>query len=373
MNFRVSSMIVLLALLAAACGSPFVKGWRGDAENNNNLAPTCTAGYASINGVCTEEQKVLPLAQTEEECKKVSSGFWTGSDCQYKIKATRAQCATIDGWHWTDDEHGCLDEAAEACIIGKGWIWSNNLCIEPPALTIDGEQTQDLTAGVNFKPLDLKPSPNSVTSIKAQTCATVADVGGVKVPYFSIVGAQLVAIESALVPSGTKECQATIVASLNGVNTAEFTVVARFSRGFMDICSDPNATRSQKVSIVRIKESQGIYDCKALSDKLVNDSVLVVYNTDLADLSVLAGLANLKTLILPGNEIVDVAPIATLVNLETVDLGGNPITDLSPLKALTKLNIAILSMKGERTEANCPTGDDTPAQLQLFCKGPQEP
>ncbi len=60
-------------------------------------------------------------------------------------------------------------------------------------------------------------------------------------------------------------------------------------------------------------------------------------NQDIADVSPLAGLANLRRLVLNQNRIADISPLAGLVNLTELDIHHNRIRDISPLSGMTRL------------------------------------
>lgn len=60
-------------------------------------------------------------------------------------------------------------------------------------------------------------------------------------------------------------------------------------------------------------------------------------NQDIADVSPLAGLTNLRRLVLNQNRIADISPLAGLVNLTELDIHHNRIRDISPLSEMTKM------------------------------------
>ena len=60
-------------------------------------------------------------------------------------------------------------------------------------------------------------------------------------------------------------------------------------------------------------------------------------NNQIADISPLANLTNLRQLLLADNQIVDVGPLANLTNLNSLNLNNNQIADISPLANLTNL------------------------------------
>ncbi len=70
---------------------------------------------------------------------------------------------------------------------------------------------------------------------------------------------------------------------------------------------------------------------------LTNLRVLYLFNNQIADVSPLAALNNLEWLRLSNNQIADVSPLAALNNLEGLRLSRNQIADVSPLAPLTNL------------------------------------
>ncbi|MBN2581611.1 MAG: leucine-rich repeat domain-containing protein, partial [Planctomycetes bacterium] len=64
---------------------------------------------------------------------------------------------------------------------------------------------------------------------------------------------------------------------------------------------------------------------------------LTLWDSDVSDLSPLAGLVNLRELRLSHNEASDVSPLAGLTAMETLALDGNDIDDISPLGNMAQL------------------------------------
>ena len=62
----------------------------------------------------------------------------------------------------------------------------------------------------------------------------------------------------------------------------------------------------------------------------------------ISDLSLLAGLANLRDLDLSGNRVLDLWPLGALYNLERLNLSGNRITDVQALAGLPNLTVLLL-------------------------------
>ena len=78
----------------------------------------------------------------------------------------------------------------------------------------------------------------------------------------------------------------------------------------------------------------------AVGDKI---EMLDLSSRGLADLSALAGLADLEVLDLGGNRVVDLWPLAAVAGLEVLDLGGNAVGDVSALGGLRHLRVLDLS------------------------------
>ena len=83
-------------------------------------------------------------------------------------------------------------------------------------------------------------------------------------------------------------------------------------------------------------DDNNIADVSPLAD-LTNLRELSLSLNRIADVSPLAGLTNLRVLSLNVNNIADVSPLAGLTNLRELDLESNIITDVSPLVRLTNL------------------------------------
>jgi len=66
---------------------------------------------------------------------------------------------------------------------------------------------------------------------------------------------------------------------------------------------------------------------------------LHLYDSQISDISALAGLTNLTRLIVHGNEISDITPLSGLTNLTTLTLDNNTIVDISVLSGLTNLGL----------------------------------
>jgi hypothetical protein len=71
--------------------------------------------------------------------------------------------------------------------------------------------------------------------------------------------------------------------------------------------------------------------------------MLWLNQTPVADLAPLAGLDGLKYIFLEDTHVTDLAPLAGLTRLQTLRLSGTQVSDLSPLAGLTSLRVLALS------------------------------
>ncbi len=82
---------------------------------------------------------------------------------------------------------------------------------------------------------------------------------------------------------------------------------------------------------------------KLRSEDLPNVTELDLSNTELTDVSPLAGLTGLQTLWLHNTQVSDLSPLAGLSGLQTLYLGNTQVSDLSPLARLTGLQTLYLN------------------------------
>ena len=87
-----------------------------------------------------------------------------------------------------------------------------------------------------------------------------------------------------------------------------------------------------------------------------HDNEFGLRDSNITDISPLAGLTKLRRLDLPDNQISDLSPLKRLTKLEELHFYRNEITDISPLKGLTKLRY--LSVDGY------PISEDQKAMLK---------
>jgi internalin A len=92
--------------------------------------------------------------------------------------------------------------------------------------------------------------------------------------------------------------------------------------------------------LLQVAETQ---DCQQADKTLSTSSVILLYNTQLADLKPLSTLTHLTYLALRHNQVTDLKPLSTLTNLTRLDLSNNQVTDLKPLSTLTNLTELNLS------------------------------
>ena len=85
-----------------------------------------------------------------------------------------------------------------------------------------------------------------------------------------------------------------------------------------------------------IVDGYGIKNLKGL-EHAINLEVLLIWNSEIHDLTPLSELRNLRTLSLVGNQISDISPLINLTQLEHLELKNNQITDFTPLLNLTSL------------------------------------
>ena len=112
---------------------------------------------------------------------------------------------------------------------------------------------------------------------------------------------------------------------------------------------DEMADVSPLAALTNLKQltlnSNGIGDVSPLS-ALTNLESLELYDNAIVDARPLSALTNLKQLDLSSNEIVDVGPLSTLASLNELDLSFNEIADVSPLSILTSLKQLDLGFNG---------------------------
>ena len=105
---------------------------------------------------------------------------------------------------------------------------------------------------------------------------------------------------------------------------------------------DPNNAGHVKIEAVfRKKVSKKTGDFT--EDDLRKIVALSLANSQIDDLSPMAGLGQLQGMELDNNQITDLASLSGLTNLVSLNLANNQITDLTPLKKLGKLTELNLS------------------------------
>ena len=96
----------------------------------------------------------------------------------------------------------------------------------------------------------------------------------------------------------------------------------------------------EKVEVVRLS-SRGLADLSPLAGQ-ADLEVLDLRGNAVDDLSPLASLPHLRVLDLSGNAVSDLSPLAGLTTLRRLDLSGNRVTDLRPLSGLHGLEVLLL-------------------------------
>jgi len=105
---------------------------------------------------------------------------------------------------------------------------------------------------------------------------------------------------------------------------------------------DPNNAGHVKMeSVFRKKVSKRTGDFT--EDDLRKIIALTLTDSQIDDLSPLAGLGQLQVMLLDNNQVTDLTPLSELTNLVSLNLANNQITDLTPLKKLGKLTELNLS------------------------------
>ena len=94
----------------------------------------------------------------------------------------------------------------------------------------------------------------------------------------------------------------------------------------------PEALSSLTELKARDENIRSLSGVEYLTDLWVLD---LLWNNQIADVTPISNLTNLRSLNLGSNQIIDVTPLANLNNLETLWLWGNQIADVTPLANLT--------------------------------------
>ena len=104
-------------------------------------------------------------------------------------------------------------------------------------------------------------------------------------------------------------------------------------------------------------------------EHLVNLRRLEIAGNAISDLSPLASLTDLTQLSLDDNRIVDLLPLASLTNLTELSLSDNRIADLSPLESLTGLTVLHLDGNAMSTDSYSFTTQESPPPLLPYTSG----
>ncbi len=88
--------------------------------------------------------------------------------------------------------------------------------------------------------------------------------------------------------------------------------------------------------------------------------------TNIADISALRGLTNLKDLFLTNTQVSDLTPLNNLNKLQTLSLSATPISDISPLINLKKLNMVTL-LDTQVSQEDCNSLKQALPNTQIKC------
>ena len=111
--------------------------------------------------------------------------------------------------------------------------------------------------------------------------------------------------------------------------------------GSKQLFDSNNAGHVKMEAVFRKKVSKRTGDFT--KDDLIKIIALTLTDSQIDDLSPLAGLEKLQVVLLDNNQITDLRPLSGLSNLEALNLANNQITDLTPLQTLEGLKELNLS------------------------------
>ena len=106
-------------------------------------------------------------------------------------------------------------------------------------------------------------------------------------------------------------------------------------KGLGQLFDSNNAGHVKMEAVFRKKVSKKTGDFT--EDDLRKIIALSLTDSQIDDLSPLAGLGQLQVMVLDNNQVTDLTPLSGLTNLVSLNLANNQITDLTPLKRLTNL------------------------------------
>ena len=112
-------------------------------------------------------------------------------------------------------------------------------------------------------------------------------------------------------------------------------------KGLGQLFDTNNAGHVKMEAVFRKKVSKKTGDFT--EDDLRKIIALSLTDSQIDDLSPLAGLGQLQVMKLDNNQVTDLTPLSELTNLVSLNLANNQITDLTPLQKLGRLNELNLS------------------------------
>lgn len=197
-----------------------------------------------------------------------------------------------------------------------------------------------------FAPVTVKPSAGAAAQLDGQTCAGFFVISGDKVT-------------SGAAAADKPVCEADLVSTKDGAVSRPIRLKATVDKGFLSYCNqfinDPAAQRQEPElaeTVFKLVAASKKSSCDEAAKELQPVTDLDLTNAGISDLRPLAGFTQLSQLTLTGNgDVKDLSPIAYLPNLRVLWAGG------------TYLDVR----KGEKTEANCPTGDGVAFGVYIFC------
>lgn len=116
---------------------------------------------------------------------------------------------------------------------------------------------------------------------------------------------------------------------------------------FMAICAGDTATAEQRITIDELFYSLGFDpkrdSCQQVADKAARKGTINLRNTDIIDVSPLAGLAGVRKIDVGANAITDIEALNGLPDLEILDVAYNRLTKLPEVNRFAELILLDLS------------------------------
>lgn len=109
---------------------------------------------------------------------------------------------------------------------------------------------------------------------------------------------------------------------------------------FLDACESPeNVSEAVQQTVAVMRERIVGETCAEEWNNLFNMTELNLIESEISDLTPLAGLTQLRALRFGTNGVADISPLRDLQNLRELEFSANQVTDLSPLRGLVNLQI----------------------------------